>query len=850
MGEGRKFGRLDLRCFDPERQSLLPEPCTREARVNQNASSMKFDENQYRQFFTRLTTTAPYEYQVELAKNLAEGQSVILRAPTGSGKTWATVAPFLYTCIKAQHAKFADKLLYALPLRSLASNLYKSTVEQLRTLDEPSLRVSGEVRNRKYLSDDPFYVGLQMGGQQDDPFFEGDITFTTIDQLLSSYLFAPVSLPQRIGNIGAGALIGSLLIFDEIHLLDPQRSLATVIEMLDRLKGLAQFVLMTATMPNSVLNWLENKLSAKIRSLCTDEVLALPSHFKKQRSFRWVSRSMNADDIVSQHQDRTIAILNTVGRAQSLYREVCEKVKTIDSAPEVFLLHSRFYPEDRQHWESKLHRYFGPKAPCSNAILISTQVVEAGIDISADVLLTELAPLNSLIQRAGRVARYENRNVGQFVVFGLPVDSQGRSKLGPYRSDAELVNTTKDVLAVQGEQSSISYLNELDWLEKVHGRSDLAALIHLESLYSHRKHVREAMDGLDKSAHSRLIREISSISVVLTNRPESLRLEARKWPKLLSVPRSSLFQLKEAVSSAQPPNWVFKVPNETESDSNGDLNVTWRVCRNPSEATWLVAINPAFACYSREIGLELGNRSSMTPEVPYTLSAPMMRYSYRRESLVFHSKRVVEHGRRILAHCSEMLQIIGQLYPDVPAVTLFELACALHDTGKLQIAWQSEASRWQEYVDAKLAKDPRKEKDEPLAHTDFDPIRDKGGILPKFPPHAACGGFALLEYFLQYYSDNVALTLCTAITRHHGAHSKQLANFQLPETAASIVEACLPDAIPRPVKLRLRPERSDIESFSDTYLLHFSADDSYWPLYTALVRVLRLADQGSFQEQS
>lgn len=102
-----------------------------------------------------------------------------------------------------------------------------------------------------------------MGGQQDDPFFEGDVTFTTIDQLLSSYLFAPVSLPERVGNIGTGALIGSLVVFDEVHLLDPTRSLATSIEMLDRLKSLAQFVPMTATMPDSVLHWLEGKLGAK-----------------------------------------------------------------------------------------------------------------------------------------------------------------------------------------------------------------------------------------------------------------------------------------------------------------------------------------------------------------------------------------------------------------------------------------------------------------------------------------------------------------------------------------------------------------------------------------------------------
>ena len=177
-----------------------------------------------------------------------------------------------------------------------------------------------------------------MGGQQDDPFFEGDVTFTTIDQLLSAYLFAPVSLPARVGNIGAGALIGSLLVFDEVHLLDSERSLATTVEMLVRLKGLAQFVLMTATMPDSVMEWLANKLGATAISLTADEVRQLPSHATKQREFEWRSSPLNAEDIVGEHTNRTIAIVNTVGRAQELYREVQKKAAGLAQPSRSFLV--------------------------------------------------------------------------------------------------------------------------------------------------------------------------------------------------------------------------------------------------------------------------------------------------------------------------------------------------------------------------------------------------------------------------------------------------------------------------------------------------------------------------------
>lgn len=744
----------------------------------------------YRQFFKGLTGTFPYEYQEDLAQCLAAGKSIVLRAPTGSGKTWAALAPFLFQRIERQQN--VDHLIYALPLRSLASSLYRSTTDRLKGL---SINFSNSARNRRYSPNDPLYVTLQMGGQQDDPFFEGDVVFTTIDQLLSSYLFAPVSLPDRLGNIGAGALIGSLLVFDEVHLLDPVRSMATSIEMLYRLKGLSQFVLMTATMPDSVLHWVEGKLGAKGKALSSDEVLKLPSHATKERSFAWEQHPLTADDVVNHHKERTIAIVNTVGRAQALFREVRKKAKEAFPAAEIFLLHSRFYPEDRQHWESQLDVYFGPKAIRSNAILVSTQVVEAGIDISADVLLTELAPLSSLIQRAGRVARYQHpRNVGKFVVFELETTSNGQPKLGPYRDQAELVDATRCLLARADEGGSLDYLKELVWLNKVHGTSDLAALSHLDSLYTHGKQVLEAMDGLDGSACSRLIRDISSVSVVLTEQPEQLSFEGRRWPQLLGVPRTSLFQLKDACARARHPEWVLKipVPDETEAGLPGELSLSWKTCTNPAQATWLATIHPNFASYSREVGLELGQPSQSVPPIRYAQPSLLPRYSYEREAFVTHARRIVKQAQHIVAYHSATIRALCDRHPEVPISDLVELVCALHDTGKLQVDWQREAQRWQTYSDnlAGIAGNLN----EPLAHTTYDPERDKGSpLLPKFPPHASCGAFATLDYFGRHFSFEVAITMSTAIARHHGAHTRRLETYEL----LSAQSRCLKSAFPR-----------------------------------------------------
>lgn len=337
----------------------------------------ELDLTRYREFFRRLTGSAPYKYQEVLAASLLAGESLILRAPTGSGKTWGTLAPFLYSRFVLRGTTASvDRVLCALPLRSLASSLHRTTTAALESrLSGFQWRIVPRANERRYGTADEFYLALQMGGQQGDPFFQADMVFTTIDQLLSAYLFAPVSVPQRVANIAPGALIGSLLIFDEVHLLDSNRSLATTVEMLDRLRSLSQFVLMSATLPDSMLEWLTAKLGAKSLSLSSEEVLVLPSHSNKERRVVWVPHPLTADEIVTRHRLRTIAITNSVGRAQALFREVRAQTKERHLSPEVLLLHARFYPKDRRKWESQLEQFFGPDAPLSDAILISTQVM-------------------------------------------------------------------------------------------------------------------------------------------------------------------------------------------------------------------------------------------------------------------------------------------------------------------------------------------------------------------------------------------------------------------------------------------------------------------------------------------
>lgn len=112
-----------------------------------------FNLKSYRDFFEQVTRHKPFDYQIHVAEKLFQGRNIILRAPTGAGKTWAVLAPFLSEEWPARPAR----LIYALPLRTLAQGIYRDAREAAARLGHPVEAVV-DTRGREIIS--PF-VTLQ-----------------------------------------------------------------------------------------------------------------------------------------------------------------------------------------------------------------------------------------------------------------------------------------------------------------------------------------------------------------------------------------------------------------------------------------------------------------------------------------------------------------------------------------------------------------------------------------------------------------------------------------------------------------------------------------------------------------
>ncbi|NCC33159.1 MAG: DEAD/DEAH box helicase, partial [Chloroflexia bacterium] len=227
-----------------------------------------------------------YAYQERVDALLRAGRNIILQAPTGAGKTRAALFPFLDGW-RNDPGAFPRQCIYAVPMRVLANQFeaeYKAIVTRFAT-SHGLTQVNS--------------VCVQTGARPDDRKLESDLIFTTIDQVLSSFLTIPYSLSNRQANLNAGAIIGSYLVFDEFHLFPVDEhgngALATTLAMLQLLKGMTPFVLMTATFSETMLRRLCTLLDAEPVVLTQEEIDAIPSQQGKQRRYRSLADELTSN---------------------------------------------------------------------------------------------------------------------------------------------------------------------------------------------------------------------------------------------------------------------------------------------------------------------------------------------------------------------------------------------------------------------------------------------------------------------------------------------------------------------------------------------------------------------------
>lgn len=658
----------------------------------------------------------PTEFQKLIQRKVNDGNSILLVAPTGLGKTFAVTGDL---------EENFKKTVYAVPLRALGDGIRKSITELER-------------------NDGPIEVVVHHGDRQESTLFSEEVIVTTYDQVVCGTPGLPLSLPLKAGHAVAGSLLMSRLILDEGHLAwgISDRALSILLGIIDfRKKFGLQTILLTATLPDNIAKKISERLGMDLLIvgkgeddcyLSTDEGLIVREEnrrvkistidIKKQRK----KSSLDYTPLIkllTKKSGKRIYFANTVERIQKVYDLLVNQV----DQTKVIVLHNRMPKKMRSKAEEEALKFFSKNGDDGNVILLTNQVAEAGLDISAPFVISDPAPVDTLIQRAGRCARWfrQGPTEGEFIVLKPPRNTiEGSNRDAeinmalPYQSIFVIETVYKNF--VQPEY--LTWDVEREWMSKAWGGGEENAT---KSLNRSLDQITFALNLFDRAAQERspgkiadAFRKILSVEVAvekgdriylddLANRNLQTLLGEGKRPETSSI---SLGKAWSLVRDSRGGAAVIRY-------EDGELQI------QPADSVRLgdVLVVPSTMAYLHPVkGLCFGNGNDV--EGAILSSKWFEKEQFKRAKIQFPSRQqtLFEHSRNVMEKTYErlitpgkyhetLIKILGFLEPEKDpeklANTIAQLAAvgaAFHDVGKADRHWQEKARSMDEYTSDKL----------------------------------------------------------------------------------------------------------------------------------------------------
>lgn len=315
--------------------------------------------------------------------------NVFIRAPTGTGKTEAAI-------LWADKNRDGRKIIYLLPTRVTSNAMYKR-FKYCMGKDTVGLShgtAALVLAEEKGLWAEKFKKKAYRNKMLQSSTFMTPITIATVDQLLlSEFNWRYWELVKQNAN-------NSLIIFDEIHSYDFYTT-SLILEIIEELKNYnSRIAFMSATFPS----YLRKALRQVLPKTQTIEECGFDDLRRHRIHLEECLLEEKIPDILKDYKNgkSVLVIVNTIKRSKEIYQKLKAQIEK-----SIMLYHSLFVERDRETKDEEIKEGANKKG----FIAVTTQVVEVSLDIDYDVLYTEIAPIDALIQRMGRVNRKGRKSI-------------------------------------------------------------------------------------------------------------------------------------------------------------------------------------------------------------------------------------------------------------------------------------------------------------------------------------------------------------------------------------------------------------------------------------------------------
>ena len=406
----------------------------------------------------------PYQFQQELIQK--KPYYGFLFAPCGRGKTEASLL-WANEIMKTYHK---NKIIFALPTQTTCNAMF-DRLSNPEVFGEQNvglfhgksfITIKNKQREIIYAESDDDESDVKSFDVIRDETFKGNvffkpITVTTIDHLAYAFIHGFSQSDFACGN-----LQNAVIIFDEIHYYE-KHTLEVLLSLFFILrKTNIPHLLMTGTAPD----FLVRELNEDYELITDNEGLLFKPFYILNKNKNMLSEKVVSDDVLqeiySDYSDtkKVFIILNTVEKAQLTYQRISDYFKNKQNNPQIILYHSRFTYKDRVKKENDIYELV-KKSPC---IIVATQVIEISLNISCDVMYSEIAPADALGQRGGRLNRSGKywKNGKQYEMKIFSVESEK-----PY--SVQLVQNALSFLP----EGPISYHQIKEFCDKVYSNIEI-----------------------------------------------------------------------------------------------------------------------------------------------------------------------------------------------------------------------------------------------------------------------------------------------------------------------------------------------------------------------------------------